>query len=194
MAIKINLMPEAQKRGWQIPQGDLHLYSVTFFLFFLSLLIFSGTYIYKVYYLQKQLTEARDQDAKLTQTILSSLDSKMISVGKKAGGVETLLKDHLYWSKYFEILETFTLKNNFYDQFSVRQDSLNSSSLKASISGHADNFNVFAKQIAIFMTNKEFSSVKFDGGNIDKDGIVNFKVDLEINSDNIKYKEEKSSQ
>lgn len=187
MAIKINLMPEAQKRGWQLPQvGDSRFFYIAFSLFILSLLSFSGLFIYKLYIFPKKLSVLENKNSELTETISNSLDSNLSFMAKKAGNAKILLKDHLYWSKYFEILESFTLKSVYYDQFSVKQGAAKNSAIQAAITGHADNFNALSKQIAIFMKSKEFSNIKFDGGEMDKDGAVNFKIDIEINRDFMK--------
>lgn len=177
-------MPEAQKKGWQIPQGDLHLYSTTLALFFLSLLCFGGISIYKTFVLSKELTGLEKQNNDLTQMISGSFDSNTILAAKKSKSASGLLKDHLYWSKYFEILESFTLKNIHYDQFAVKQDPAKTSSIKAEVSGHTENFAALSKQVAILIKSKEFANIKFDGGEMDKDGVVNFKLSLEI-SDNL---------
>ncbi len=181
-------MPEAQKKGWQIPQGDLRLHSAMFLLFLFSLFSFSGVYIYKLYVLPKQLSGLEKQNSDLVEMISNSLDPNLISVGKKSKSAKILLKDRLYWSKFFELLESFTLKNVFYDKFTVKQDSLKSAAVKADISGHTDNFAALSKQVAIFMNSKEFSNIKFDGGEMDKDGIIKFKIGIDINQDFIKEK------
>lgn len=188
MAIKINLMPKAQKKGWQIPQGDLRLHSIAFLLFIFSLLAFAGIYAYKNYFLQKQLDELNKQNSDLVQTISNSLDSNLIYFGRRAKNTEVLLKNHLYWSKYFETLESLTLKNIYYDQFSVKTDLLKNTAIQADISGHTESFNALSKQAAIFMKSKDFSNVEFDGGEMDKDGVIKFKIGLEISQDLLKEK------
>lgn len=184
-------MPEAQKKGWQMPQGDFRIHSASFFLFIFSLLIFSGVYIYKMYVLPKQISGLEKQQADLTQKIKDSLSDDLVAVGRKANNAKVLLKDHLYWSKYFEILEKFTLKNISYDQFTVKPDSAKSTVIKAEVSGHTDNFALLSKQIAVLMSRSEFLGVKFNGGEMDKDGIIKFKIGIDINQDMIKEKNSK---
>lgn len=191
MAIKINLMPEAQKKGWQIPQRGSYFFSISGLLFAISLVSFLGIYTYKNYFLQKKLDDLKKQDSSLTQEISNSFSPDLYFLSKKAESTQTLLKDHLYWSKYFEALESFTLKNIHYDQFSVKSDSAKSTVLQADISGYTDNFNTLSKQIAIFMGNKDISSVKFDGGEMDKDGKVKFKISLNISQEFLKEKNNK---
>lgn len=184
-------MPEAQNKRWQMPQAGLRFFPIAFFFFLFSLVSFLGIFAYKNYFLQKKLYELNKQSGELTQSISSSLDSNLIYFARRAKNTEVLLKNHLYWSKYFEILESFTLKNIYYDQFSVKNDLLKNTAIQADISGHTESFNVLSKQIAIFMKSKEFSNVKFDGGEMDKDGVINFKIGLDISQDLLKEKNNK---
>lgn len=190
MVVKINLMPEEQKKGGKFLQGSEKFYSLTLILFLFSLFCFSGLYVYKIYILQKKLNVADSKNSELTDKISNSFNASLISAGKKTRNAEVLLKDHLYWSKYFEILESFTLKNISYDQFSVKHDLTKNSGVRASIVGHAESFNVFFKQIAVFLKSKEFSNIKFNGAEIDKEGQVNFKIELEINQSFLKEKKQ----
>ncbi len=190
MAIKINLMPEEQKRGWQqqMSPSNSQFFSAAGMLFAFSLFIFAGIFIYKSYVLEKKLADLKKENSALNETISGSFDLNLFSLSKKIKSSDLLLENHLYWSKYFEILESFTLKNIYYDQFSVNSELAKNSAIQATIVGHADNFSVLSKQIAVFMSRKEFSNIKFDGGEMDKDGIVKFKIVMDVGQDLVKEK------
>ncbi len=191
MAIKINLMPESQKKGWQMPQSDLRLHSTSVLIFLFSLFCFLGVYLYKFYFIPNKLDALENNKSALIAKIKTSLDPNMVSMGKKAINAEKLLNGRLYWSKFFETLEQYTLKNISYDQFVVKQDSLKSTIVKAEINGHTDNFAALSRQVAVFMTRKELSNIKFNGGEMDKDGVINFKFTIEIDPDSLKDKSNK---
>lgn len=186
MAIKINLMPASEKKGWQIPQGDYRLHTIAFLVLLFSLLAFLGVYLYKIYLFPKQLSGLEKEQSDLTEMISNSFDLNLISVGEKAKNVDILLKGRLYKSKIFDLLESFTLKNVFYDKFALQQGSVENTAIRADISGHTENFAALSKQMAIFASRKEFLNIKFDGGEMDKDGIVKFKISMDINQDFIK--------
>lgn len=181
-------MPSAEKKGWQMPQSDLRIHSASVLIFLFSLLCFSGVYLYKLYFIPNKLNALENNKSALIAKITTSLDPNTASEGKKAKNVEKLLNDRLYWSRFFETLEQYTLKNISYDQFVMKQDSLKNSIVKVEVSGRTDNFAALSRQVAVFMTNKDLSNIKFNGGEMDKDGVITFKFTIEIDQNSLKEK------
>lgn len=192
MAVKINLMPEKAKSDWQSTGETSLLNPVAALLFIITVLAFAGVFYYKNYFLQNQLNGLQEHNTALTNTISSSFQDDFVSLNKKAKSVEKLLAEHTYWSKFFDALENYTLKNITYNQMLVDMDKFKGGNIAVKVIGQADDYKTLAKQLAVLRhKSKDFSGMSFEGAELNKEGKITFVIMLNFDPSLIKFEKEK---
>ena len=130
----------------------------------------------------RSISELENENKILDEEIASFETSKdqAILLQDYLEAVNKLLDSHVYWTKFFELLEKYTIDEVYYTNFSMAgQD-------KLVISAVGKNYQAVAKQLVAFQEASDFvKSVRIDAASadvIDEQGSyeVNFNIDLEF--------------
>jgi len=178
MSVKINLMPKKSGESFGQREHGLFFYSLTFIFFAISLAVFCAIFIWQTYFLKNNLSESKTTNDALNAEISEKMKSPFLVAGMKASNAKKILANHLYLSKFYQLLESLTLKSVSYNDFSLDADPAKNDSVHVKISGEANGFNVLAKQVEIFRESKDIVGVSFDNAQLNKDGKIDFSVGL----------------
>lgn len=200
MVIKINLMPGKNSGEPKGLEGQSNLFAITLSIMIVVILIYSGTFVYKNFFVAKKLTEARSKNESLSSEIATSFTPEMSKANKRLTAVGKILDNHFYWSYFYEILESLTIKDITYGNFSgsvaagavspVVAASNNSAAelAKVKVVATASSFKSLARQLAIFRENSDILTVDFSSATADKDGKINFDLAFQFDPLLIKFK------
>jgi len=93
--------------------------------------------------------------------------AKINSLNQKLGSFKGILGSHIYSSNIFSDIEKLTLKNVYFDKFS-----LNTNKNELFLSGVAQSYASFAKQISAFKTKSDFiRDIEIQSTRISKEGV-----------------------
>lgn len=140
-----------------------------------SLLIYGALFGYQIYAQRKAADLNRQADA-LEAGQDKELVQKVLEIDKTINSVNYLLKNHIYSSEFFKVLEKTTLPTVQWSNFT-----LDTSAGTANLSGKADSYSTLAKQIVAFKDAKFDISVS--GISFVRDGVrftASTKFDPEI--------------
>lgn len=128
--------------------------------------------------IEKQIQESRADENKIAQ-----IKTKIILAN-------TFLDKHLYWDKFFEIMESRTVQGVRYETFKID----NTGQLK--LDAVAENFEVLSQQISKFNNSADyFSNIEMSSVSVDQDkktgkiGGIDFFISMNVDTD-IFYKKE----
>lgn len=187
MAVKINLMPKkAGKSFVQRGHGSFFYFLVSVF-FIISLAAFSIMFVWKTYFLKNDLFESKAKYDALNAEISEKIKSPSLAANMKASSIEKILANHLYPSKFYRLLESLTLKNVYYKDFSLDATVVKNDSVQVKIGGEADSFNALAKQLEIFRGSKDVAGVYFDNAQMNKNGKIDFSVELSFKISSMRF-------
>ncbi len=184
MAIKINLMPKKEGGATDGKPRRPFYFLIVFVFFIIGFLIYFGIYSYNTFFLKKQLDVIEKKNADLQEEISKSATEEELSTAAsaitKAKSIQSILSNHFYTSKIYELLERLTVKAVSYDKFSEKIN--NDDTISVSIAGEADSYNALAKQLIIFKKSKEIKEVIFKEAALGKNAKVVFSVVLNFDS------------
>jgi len=155
-------------------------------LVFVVILLLVGGYLGITWYQVKITQDIDSLEAKievLSQEINQYEKDKDVALAaqKKLAAVRQLLNDHTYWTKFFSLLEKYTINEVSYVNFSMAGKD------KLVISASGKDYQSVAKQLVAFKQAKEFiKNVKIDAASAEIDAQtgsytgVNFNIDLEF--------------
>lgn len=159
-------------------------FSIILIFLFISFAAYLGIYSYNTFFLQKQLDTVEKESADIQEKIskISTTEelSTVASAVTKGKSIKSILSDHLYGSKIYELLEKLTIKSVSYDKFSEKISDNNM--INVSLSGKADSYNALAKQLIIFKKSKEIKDVVFSEAILEKNAKVAFSVNLSFDT------------
>ncbi len=114
-------------------------------------LIYGGIYLIKMEKV-KETKKFQFQINKIDREIafLEKQLPEIIEFQKKLKDRETLLKNHIYWTPFFEQIEKYTLPNVYYSGLNVN------TSGQINLSAITDNYDSINKQITVFNNAKNF--------------------------------------
>ena len=179
----VDLIPQAAKlRSWRQINGLLSLASVA------SLLII-GVF-YGALLLQEQ---AIIKEQKLQQTAMLELEKKVLNfndlnknikvLGEEINLVQEALNKHIYWTKFFMLLEKYTLPEVYYSGLSAGNNGA------LTLGATTDSYEAVARQLKVLQGEeaKEFiTSVSISGARKESDK-VGFSINLVLNPDLFYY-------
>jgi len=129
----------------------------------LCLFVWAGVKGYD-FYLQRTSKKIVEEIKNIQASQNLDAAQKFIEIDQKAGMVEKLLKNHIYSSQFFDILEKLTLP-----QVQWKAVSLNTVDGEVSLSGQAASYSVLAKQIISFQ--EANFEIKVSGIRLTKNGV-----------------------
>src|SRR3989344_332897 len=181
--LDVNLMPEdvAAKIDIAFPKK----FGGTITTLLVVGLFIAGSYVGLLWYqnrLDQQIEaiekDIHDLDAKITSAEVRQ--TEIIDLQERLKLIRELLENHMYWTKFFEMLEQNTIQEVYYTNFSMTGTD------RLILSAIGRDFSSAAKQMVVFQNAKEFiSDVRIDAvsGELDQnDNIVqtNFNIVLTI--------------
>lgn len=186
MSVKINLMPVKPGEKTELSYSGSKLFFVSAVILAISAAVFAGLFIWKKIYLEKNLSELKLINTSLSAQISEKKESPFLSASMRAETVESLLNDHLYLSKLYQIIESLTLKNIDYVNFSSKMNKKNNT-VDVELSGEAEDFNSAARQIVSFRQSKHVDTLSFSDFKVNKKGKVEFILRLSFKLPAIKF-------
>lgn len=103
-----------------------------------------------------------------------------------------ILDNHIQVSNFFDLLESITLVNVRYSNFTF--GTLEDGTAEIQLSGEARSFNALAAQSAAFSSQKDIRRAIFSGIQVDDSGAVGFTIDAQVDAELLKYAVEGSAQ
>ena len=156
----INLIPE--ELVYQSQQNPVARIAALLMIVMISVLFVAAIYYYLSYQQQKiniKLSETNFENSRLIEELAEYKkidDSNNIGV-KKIASIGNLLGSHIYWTKFFNMLEKYTLDGVYFSSFSA--DTSGAISLPAT----AKDYATALKQITALKQAKDFAKeVKVD--------------------------------
>ncbi len=151
---------------------------VLFVFILLYAIVFSVAKFYNLQVLDNQI-RVNKQLALVQQEIkqYESSQSDFVKISKRFAAVKSLLDKHVYWGKFFDYLEAYTLPGVDYNDL-VAEDSG-----KITLSAVADDYTQLALQLKVFQGATDFvKKVEINSGSLTgaKPGQVGFQVNLEL--------------
>jgi len=148
----VNLMPEEVTRGEEPKKKLINLALFSLGAIVLVLLVYGGLVFYQtriVTETQAVKAERTDLDSKIRN--LKKEQEKSVDFNERLEAIKNVLNTHIYWSKFFEKLENYTLKDVYYT------GSFNGSTQsQITLSAVAPDYNTVAEQLLIFQNADDF--------------------------------------
>ena len=154
-----------------------------FLILFAGIVVIAGIFFITLLYINWHFEKIKLQAQDYTQQIhtveiqvqpLLALSNKITKLEEKASGVNEILSNHIYWTKFFGLLEKYTMRNIYFGNFAA------DTSGEIHLSGTAKNLIILAHQIALFQNAPDFiKGVKLSNVGINPTGI-SFSVDLKL--------------
>jgi len=146
-------------------------------LLVVSLVAFGGFKIYGSF-ASKKIEKLRSEQAAVFTAADQKEAERIISMEKSAAALQTLLNKHIYVSEFFDLVSKYTLP-----RIQWTACVFNSSKGQASLSGEAGDYSTLAKQLLSFEGDETgFENIKIANVNLDRTGVVDFEMSLEIDS------------
>ncbi|MBI5254411.1 hypothetical protein HY932_01360 [Candidatus Falkowbacteria bacterium] len=141
-------------------------------------IIFSAAKFYNLQVLDNQIA-VNKQLAMVQQEIkqYESSQSDFVKISKRFAAVKSLLDKHVYWGKFFNYLESYTLPAVDYNDLVAEDNG------KITLSAVADDYTQMALQLKVFQGANDFvKKVEINSGSLTgtKPGQVGFQVNLEL--------------
>jgi hypothetical protein len=184
MAIKINLMPRKDSEATGETQKQPFYFVIVIVFFMICSLVYAGIYSYNTFYLKKQLEAVEKQNNDIQESISMTATPKELgaisTVVLKGKNIQSILTNHLYNSKIYELLESLTIKSVQYKSLSVENN--NAGTIVVSITGEAESYNALAKQLIVFKRSKDINEVIFNDAASEKSAKVTFAITLNFDT------------
>ncbi|PIV10426.1 MAG: hypothetical protein COS49_00575 [Candidatus Portnoybacteria bacterium CG03_land_8_20_14_0_80_41_10] len=188
----IKIMPEKYKRQPEITEGNKspfigflsRLFSQTKFLLFLAIgfLILVILICFGLWGYQKSLIEEKtnleNQLAELNNKRNLELEADFMDLKNGIEDLKKILKNRLYSSQIFEMLEELTLPQV---RFANLDADFSQAKLKLEI--EAADYTTLAKQVFVFKEDKRIKEISLSGVELSETGRVNSAFDIKINLD-----------
>lgn len=116
--------------------------------------------------------------------------SELIKLRERYKSVDSLLKDHVYWTRFFSLLEEHTLSDVYYTSFSVKSEP----GARITLNARAKNVESVAKQLLVLQKASTFvDDVRVNGfsvlsnaerrGLVSEDDLVSFDITMTLRED-----------
>ncbi len=168
----------------------------------IGVVIIVGAYVYLKFYAASDGGILANKELLQKESELNQLKKTVTNLGDfraKALEVQKLMKQHVYWTQLFTYLEEHTLPGVYYNRFN------GDTSGKYTLTGKAEDFDNFIKQMALWQENDPYTqSVFFEGANMKQEetrsrsgsqndtetkSFVEFDMNLEIDKNLFYFKE-----
>ncbi|MFH1192386.1 MAG: hypothetical protein V1655_02830 [bacterium] len=110
----------------------------------------------------ESLTEEKDNIQKQIDA-LESAEEASEKLGRDVALAGALLDQHIYWDKFFKLIEGYTRADVFYESFNA------DSAGQLKIDVVASDFNALTEQIRVFEEAEQFNSVEVSSISLEKD-------------------------
>lgn len=176
---EITLMP---KKGQIIPRIVHDRLLLLLAVGIVLITVFGMTWIYADWHFDKMAEEVRRLE--IESELLAAqvepyleLRDRMIEVKAKTTRVEEILKNHIYWTKFFELLEFYTVPDVYFGNFGA------DISKEIALNATAKDLVSVVRQMIAFSNAPDFiEEVKISGISPGRDGI-SFNIDLKLVDD-----------
>ena len=163
------------------PRTILGLISVT--LFSLSVIAAVGVFGYK-FYLEYSIKAMAAELEAAKASIEEETVKEIMRLNNRILATEDLIDSHLVISPLFSYLESSTLRNVRFTEFSY---SAKDNAMVLRMRGEARGYAALAQQAEIFKKNKDFKNPVFSNLTLDDKGNVVFVFTTEVNSGLLSY-------
>ncbi|MCD4704702.1 hypothetical protein K8R66_01365 [bacterium] len=179
--LDVNLLPS----GINLPRKE-NLYSIFISAFILSLMVIIISYfaidIYKIKINREYISIKTEIDSKIDNLKeYDRLIEEMTDWRDKVSHIRDLFKDHIYWTKFFAILEKHTLKDVRFSNFASSLDG------NLTLSGVAPDYYTVSKQWKHLKNSPDFvDNVLIDGASLsmkELEAFINFSITLDLVDD-----------
>lgn len=173
----VDLIPQAVRlRTWRQVNSLLFLSGIASIII---VGVFYGTLFVQEQAIIKEQKRQEEERIKIEKQILnfSELNKNIKSLGEEINLVQDVLNKHIYWNKFFALLEKYTLPEVFYGGITAGNNGA------LTLSASATNYEAVARQLKVLQQDqaKEFvESVAINAASIG-DGGVRFSVNLILN-------------
>ena len=157
----------------------------TTILFVVSLAASIGMFLYERF-IEDSIDKKGIELEKARQTINPSLLEEFKALDEKLRTAEELLGRHIAMTLFFEFLESSTLQNVQYNDFSYILDTAGNISID--MAGTARSFNAIALQSDIFRDSGMMLESRFTRLNLDDSGNVEFNVTSKLDPSFVLYR------
>jgi nitrate reductase NapE component len=159
---------------------------LAFVIFTISVLLALGVFGYK-FYLQYRIGQMGSDLEKAQLVLQPETISELTRLNNRIISAENLISRHRILTPLFAFLETSTLKNVRFSDFSYSQSERG---LELSMHGEARGYAALALQADIFSKSKYFKEVVFSDLNLDEKGDVIFSFKAIVDRDLLSYSRE----
>jgi hypothetical protein len=164
----MEIIPKPKRR--YIPFEKVILYFSLFILFFY---IFYYFYLFfKEEGLKRKISQIEEDIRNLRTPEVIKMENTILSYQEKISNFSNLIKDFLFYSKFFPQLEEKTHKKIYFTNLSV-----NFEKSVISLSGESPSFYVLGQQIEIFKNNRNFTPELKSAG-LGKEGKIDFSLEV----------------
>ena len=171
----INLIPsEYKKRGLGLRVIFSKVMGIVLVLLILGLLIYGGLLIYKKG-LTKQVTDSKQAIDKLESRRNQNSENSIYVVDQKLSAVESLFKNHFYWSKLFTKIEELVVADV---SFSEMKTTFIDNKMNLTLSGNAKTYTGLARQMVSFKEDKLFEKIDLTGLKLNESNELDFTLSL----------------
>jgi hypothetical protein len=129
-------------------------------ILFIIILVYAGLRFGYEPYLNAQLSSLEAKAQKVGQSVSPSDEANLITFYSQITNIQSLIKNHIFFSQFLAWLERMTEENIYYTSMSF------SSSDQVALSGVAKTSADVSEQIAVFEAAPEVSSVVLSGVNL----------------------------
>lgn len=181
--LEVNLIPEDLLK-LPVDIFKIKVYVVLKFSFiFLALIVLSYLGLY--YYSFTLEEQSQDYDQQIVEIEIeiekfSTVKEQIDRLQQRASSLLAILNEHVYWTKFFELLENNTINDVYFNDFSAQKES------KVSLSGVGKKYESVARQMLAFEQAENFiKSVEINSATASVDSgeeieSVNFAASIEL--------------
>ena len=153
-------------------------------IFLVSAALWGALFLYENF-LKKQISE-KESSLKIAQSKLEpTLITSLAQLAGKIDAAKSLIKNHKAPSSIFVFLQDNTLKDVRFKDFDFSVPGEGESSV--SMSGVAKSYSALALQANALEKNNDVRKASFSGFKLDKNGWVNFEVEIIFNPSILAY-------
>ncbi len=163
---------------------------IDYLFYFATILLAATVFSYLIFDFKVQLQNKKIQQIEIASLSLSNRNSqadnkKVIDYKKRIDDFASVIDSHKITSNTFSFIEKNTLKNVWFSDFSMQQ---NTNGLI--LSGQSKDAKTLSNQIGIFESNKDYVlDISVLNTNIDEEGKINFVLNIILNPSVFNYQE-----
>lgn len=156
-------------------------------VFVVAILAGAAVFSYKSY-LSNRIQSLDMELSELRASFNTDLINELIDLDNRLKAARSLLSQHLSVSAFFELLQSLTVQNVQFTDFSYEILPLDGD-VAVFMKGKARNYTTLVLQSDILSTNKSVKRSVFSNLDLDPDGNVVFRLSLVFNARDLLYKD-----